>query len=89
MRTIKKCPICGSDLQATVKAWWILASITIGNDGALEYELDYEYASLTDPGERRFGFEDRILAVYCENDHTEAEMLRALEHPGIHPAARN
>ena len=70
-QAIDACPICGGELQATVKIW--TSAVTIKRDP------DGKGFTVVDEGYRVYEDTYDDINVYCENDHDEKEITRALK----------
>lgn len=71
---LSKCPLCGGDILLTQQEYRYNVTIDVGGTG--------DYISVVDPG--KFWFEDET-AVFCENGHSEDDILEAL---GINPETK-
>jgi len=68
---IERCPVCDGALQMTEvqEVWFNLPSVTVGTDGlGVDWERGPDYV----------GEDVRTRSIYCENDHTEAQIMTAL-----------
>jgi len=73
--TIDKCPICGSEIQATVNLY--LSDVVIDEHGVMVSSV-IEHNSFND-GVRTQDWDGE--RIYCREDHSEYEMLEAWHAP--------
>ena len=66
-----ECPICGAELQATRMVY--LSEVVLNQ----EFEIEESEESLVEPD----------VSIYCDNDHSEGEMIEAWKKQGGKDAA--
>lgn len=81
MTQLSSCPLCGEELQVTVKQWFTGVTIAIGSND------DYD---LVDVGAEQYPLAndrmriDRVLGdVYCRNFHSFREMVERVTLIGV------
>ena len=71
---LTRCPICGEELQATLQEW--VTSVIY--DTETEQLVHYERDPVMDQELTGLGtVEERVVDIYCRNDHYLSEMLDA------------